>query len=48
MTDRLVVLTKRLAELHQVGLEACHCIEEFIVRRIRPLGHQKTLAFECL
>jgi hypothetical protein len=48
MTDRLVALTKRLAELHQVSLEACHCVEEFFVRWIHPLGHQKTLASECL
>jgi hypothetical protein len=27
MTDRLAALTKRVAELHQVGLEACHCVE---------------------
>jgi hypothetical protein len=46
MTDRLVALTKRVAELCQAGLEACHCVEEFFVRRIHPLGHRKTLAFE--
>jgi hypothetical protein len=38
MTDRLVTLTKRVAELRQAGLEACHCIEEFFIRWIRPLG----------
>jgi hypothetical protein len=31
MTDRLVMLTKRVAELHQPGLEVCHCVEEFYV-----------------
>jgi hypothetical protein len=45
MTDRLVTLTKRVAELRQAGLEACHCIEEFFIRWIRPLGRWKTLAF---
>jgi hypothetical protein len=29
MTDRLATLTKRVAELRQASLEACHCIEEF-------------------
>jgi hypothetical protein len=48
MTDLLVMLTKRIAELRQAGLEACHYVEEFFVRRIHPLGHRKTLAFECL
>jgi hypothetical protein len=47
MTDRLATLTKRIAELRQAGLEACHCVEEFYVRQIRPLGHRKILAFEC-
>jgi hypothetical protein len=47
MTDRLVALTKHVAELHQAGLEACHCVKEFFVRWIRPLGRWKTLAFEC-
>jgi hypothetical protein len=47
MTDRLAVLTKRVAKLHQAGLEACQCIKEFYLRRIRPLGRRKKLAFEC-
>jgi hypothetical protein len=47
MTDRLAVLTKRVAELRQAGLEVCHCVKEFYLRRIRPLGSQKKLAFEC-
>jgi hypothetical protein len=29
MTNRLAALTKRVAELHQTGLEVCHCVEEF-------------------
>jgi hypothetical protein len=47
MTDRLAALTKRVAELHQVGLEVCPYIKEFYVWRIHPLGRRKTLAFEC-
>jgi hypothetical protein len=47
MTDRLAALIKRVAELRQVGLEACHYVDEFYLRRIRPLGHWKILAFEC-
>jgi hypothetical protein len=31
MTDRLAALTKRIAELRQTSLEACHCVEEFYV-----------------
>jgi hypothetical protein len=47
MADRSAALIKRVAELRQVGLAACHCIEEFHLRRIRPLDRQKILAFEC-
>jgi hypothetical protein len=47
MTDRLAALTKRVAELRQAGLEACHCIKEFYVRWICPLGRRKILPFEC-
>jgi hypothetical protein len=47
MTNHLAALTKRVAELRQAGLEACHCVEEFYLRRIRPLGHRKKLAFKC-
>ena len=46
MTDRLAALGRHVAELRQAGLEACHCIEEFYLRRIRHLGRRKTLAFE--
>jgi hypothetical protein len=46
MTDRLAALVRRVAELRQAGLEACHCVEEFYLRRIRPLVRRKTLAFE--
>jgi hypothetical protein len=48
MTDRLAVLTNRVTELCQAGLEAWQCIEEFYLRRIHPLGRWKKLAFECL
>jgi hypothetical protein len=47
MTDRLATLTKHVAELRQAGLKACHCVEEFYLRRIRPLGRPKKLTFEC-
>jgi hypothetical protein len=47
MTDRLVALTKHVAELRQADLEACHYVEEFYLRRIHPLDHRKKLAFEC-
>jgi hypothetical protein len=36
MTNRLAALTKRVAELRQADLEACHCIEEFYLRWIHP------------
>jgi hypothetical protein len=47
MTNRLAALTKRVVELRQAGLEACHCVEEFYLQQIQPLGRQKKLAFEC-
>jgi hypothetical protein len=46
MTDRLAALIKCVAELHQASLEACHCVEEFYLQQIRPLGRRKKLAFE--
>jgi hypothetical protein len=46
MTDRLAALVRRVAELRQAGLEACHCVEEFYLQRIHPLGRRKTLAFK--
>jgi hypothetical protein len=36
MTNRLVALTKHVAELRQADLKVCHCIEEFYLRRICP------------
>jgi hypothetical protein len=47
MTPRLTTLVKWVAELHDTGLRACHCAEEFTHRQIRPLGHWEKLAFEC-
>jgi hypothetical protein len=47
MTNRLATLTKRVAELRQAGLKACHYVEEFYLRRICPLGRRKKLAFKC-
>jgi hypothetical protein len=47
MIDRLAALTKRIAELCQAGLEVCHCVEEFYIWWICPLGRRKILAFEC-
>jgi hypothetical protein len=29
MIDHLAALVKRITELCQAGLEACHCVEEF-------------------
>jgi hypothetical protein len=34
MIDRLAALVRRVAELRQAGLEACHYAEEFYLRRI--------------
>jgi hypothetical protein len=47
MTDHLATLVKCITEMRQAGLEACHCVEEFHLRQILPLGRWKTLAFEC-
>jgi hypothetical protein len=47
MNDHLTALVKRVAELREAGLKACHCVEEFHLRQIRPLGRQEKLAFEC-
>jgi hypothetical protein len=47
MTNRLAALTKLIMELHLSGLEVCHCVKEFYIRWIHPLGRQKILAFKC-
>jgi hypothetical protein len=43
MTDRLAALTKRVAELREADLEACHCVKKFYLLWI----HRKKLAFKC-
>jgi hypothetical protein len=47
MTSRLTALVKQVTELHDFGLRAHHCAEEFTLRRIHPLGHSEKLAYEC-
>jgi predicted RNA-binding Zn-ribbon protein involved in translation (DUF1610 family) len=47
MTQRLTALVKRVVELRDAGLHACHCGEEFIIRWIRPRGRRDALAYEC-
>jgi hypothetical protein len=44
----LKALVKQVTKLCRVGLEARHCAEDFILHRIRPLGHRDKLVFECL
>jgi hypothetical protein len=41
------VMIDQIKVLQDLGLEATHCIEEFIRCHIRPLGHKKSLAFAC-
>jgi hypothetical protein len=48
MTPRMTALVKRVAELCDTGLQACHCTEEFTIRRIHPLVRWEKLAFKCL
>jgi hypothetical protein len=47
MNVRLSALVKRVAELPEARLKACHCIEEFHLQRIRPLGRQDKCTYEC-
>jgi hypothetical protein len=47
MTPCLTALVKKAAELHDVSLRAYHCVEEFILWWIRPLGRQDALSYEC-
>jgi hypothetical protein len=46
-TPRLKALIKRVAELHQARLEACHCAKEFILRWIRHVTRWERIAIEC-
>jgi hypothetical protein len=40
----LAALVKRVAELCEADLKACHCAEEFNLRWIHPFGHREKLA----
>jgi hypothetical protein len=40
-------MTLRVAELRDVGLQACYCTEEFSLWWIHRLGHRDKLAYEC-
>jgi hypothetical protein len=44
----LTALVKRVAELRRARLKACHYVEKFHLRQIRPLGHRDKCAYECL
>jgi hypothetical protein len=48
MTLCLAALVKQVHELHTAGLKACHCLEEFTLRQICPLGRREKLAYDCL
>jgi hypothetical protein len=47
MSPHLRALVDCVTELHEAGLEACHCAEEFILQWIRLLGRREQPAFEC-
>jgi hypothetical protein len=47
MTPHLASLIKRVAELHEARLKACHCAEEFTLQQILLLDRREKLAFEC-
>jgi hypothetical protein len=47
MTPCLTALVKRVAEIHDSSLWACHCAEEFTLWWIHPLGHLENMAYEC-
>jgi hypothetical protein len=47
MTACFSALVNRIADLREAELKACHCVEEFHLRRICPLGHCEKLAHEC-
>jgi hypothetical protein len=48
LTPRLTTLVKRVVELHDVGIWACHYAEEFTLWCICPLGSRDKLVYECL
>jgi hypothetical protein len=41
MTSRLTTLTKWVAELHDTGLQECHCVKEFTHWWIHPLDYRE-------
>jgi hypothetical protein len=47
MTLRLAPLVNWVTELYKADLRACHCVEEFTLQRIHPLGRREKLAYEC-
>jgi hypothetical protein len=47
MSSHLSALVKRVAELREAGLMACHCAEEFYLRWIHPLGRRERVAYDC-
>jgi hypothetical protein len=47
MTPRLAAVVKRVVELHDVSVRACHCAKEFTLWWIHPLGCHERLAYEC-
>jgi hypothetical protein len=46
MTPRLAALVKRVVELHEARLKACHYAKEFTLWQIRPLDRREKLAFK--
>jgi hypothetical protein len=46
MTPHLQALVDQVTKLRQASLQACHCAEEFTLRRIHPLNHREKLAYE--
>jgi hypothetical protein len=47
MTSRMAALVRWVVELRNFGLQACHCVEEFTLRWIQPLGRREKLTYEC-
>jgi hypothetical protein len=47
MTPHLAAMIKRVTEICDAVLQACHCVKEFTLRWIRPFGRQDNLVYEC-
>jgi hypothetical protein len=47
MNIHLSALVKHVAELHEAGLKACHCIEEFYLWWIHPLAIGRSWALNA-